>query len=88
MRRMPLEDLSLILNQVGLFRDLPSNVREILARATQIVSLAKGQAFQGSGLGHVMSGHLKQAMSTPDGGEKVLDILGPHQQFGLAELFG
>ncbi len=88
MRRMPLEDLSLILNQVGLFRDLPPEVRDVLARATQVVSLAKGQAFQGSGVGHVMSGHLKQAISMPDGGEKVIDILGPHRQFGLAELFG
>ncbi|MGL4408550.1 MAG: Crp/Fnr family transcriptional regulator [Zoogloea sp.] len=88
MCRMPLEDLSLILNQVGLFRDLPQEVREILARATQVLSLAKGQAFQGSGVGHVMSGHLKQAITTPDGSEKVIDILGPHRQFGLAELFG
>jgi CRP-like cAMP-binding protein len=35
-----------------------------------------------------MSGHLKVAVSSPEGGEKVIEILSPNQLFGVAELFG
>jgi CRP-like cAMP-binding protein len=35
-----------------------------------------------------MSGHLKVSVSSPEGSEKVIEILSPRQLFGVAELFG
>lgn len=91
--RTSLDDLSLVLGEVALFRDLPDTVIAEVARAAHVVSLPKGAAIYASGerpkaLFHVMSGHLKVAVSSPEGGEKVIEILSPNQLFGVAELFG
>ena len=37
---------------------------------------------------HVLSGQVKVAVSSPDGGEKVIDIVASGQSIGIAELFG
>mgnify|MGYP000544208440 CR=1 FL=1 len=91
--RTSLDDLSLVLGELALFRDLPDTVIAEVARAAHVVSLPKGAAIYASGerpkaLFHVMSGHLKVAVSSPEGGEKVIEILSPNQLFGVAELFG
>ena len=88
-----LEDLSLVLGEVAIFRGLPAAVTTELARSVQILSLPKGTPVYAAGerpkaLYHVMSGHLKVAVSSPEGGEKVIEILSPNQMFGVAELFG
>lgn len=86
-------DLSSFLGELPLFRGLPDVVITELARAAQVVSSGKGVAVYASGdrpkaLYHVMSGHLKVALSSPEGGEKVIELLSPRQLFGVAELFG
>ena len=88
-----LEDLSLVLGEVAIFRGLPAAVTAEVARSVQILSLPKGARVYACGerpkaLYHVMSGHLKVAVSSPEGGEKVIEILSPNQLFGVAELFG
>ncbi len=91
--RTSLDDLSLVLGEVALFRDLPDSVIAEVARAAHVASLPKGAAIYASGerpkaLYHVMSGHLKVSVSSSEGGEKVIDIVSPGQLFGVAELFG
>ncbi|MBS0354440.1 MAG: Crp/Fnr family transcriptional regulator [Proteobacteria bacterium] len=86
------DDLSLVLGEIALFRGLSPVVVGEVARASQVLSLPKGRVVYAAGdrprgIYHVMSGHLKTAVSSPDGGEKVIEILSPRQAFGVAELF-
>ena len=88
-----LQDISLVLGEVAIFRGLPAAVSAEIARSVQILSLPKGARVYACGerpkaLYHVMSGHLKVGVSSPDGGEKVIELLAPKQVFGVAELFG
>jgi len=88
-----LDDLSLILGEIALFRALPEHVIGEIAQSADVISLAKGKTIYAAGdrpraLYHVMSGHLKVSVSSQDGGEKVIEILSPRQLFGVAELFG
>jgi CRP-like cAMP-binding protein len=83
----------LVLGEVAIFRGLSAAVTAEVARSVQILSLPKGVPVYAAGerpkaLYHVMSGHLKVAVSSPEGGEKVIEILSPNQLFGVAELFG
>lgn len=87
-----LDDLALLLGEVALFRDLPSTAIADIARSTEVVSLPKCRIVYAAGdhpraLYHVMSGHLKVSVSSPDGDEKVIEILSPRDVFGVAELF-
>jgi CRP/FNR family transcriptional regulator, dissimilatory nitrate respiration regulator len=93
MMQTSLDDLSLVLDEIALFRGLPPAIVGNIARSSQVLSLAKGHVIYAAGdrprgLYHVMSGHLKVAVSSPEGGEKVIEILSPRQVFGVAELFG
>lgn len=86
------DDLSLVLGEIALFRGLSPAVVGEVARASQVLSLPKGRVLYAAGnrprgIYYVMSGHLKTAVSSPDGGEKVIEILSPRQVFGVAELF-
>ena len=88
-----LDDLSLVLGEIALFRGLADAVVAEVARSSQVLSVPKGASIYAAGerpraLYHVMSGHLKVAVSSPEGGEKVIEILSPNQLFGVAELFG
>lgn len=86
------DDLSLVLGEIALFRGLSPAVVGEVARASQVLALPKGRVVYAAGdrprgIYHVMSGHLKTAVSSPDGGEKVIEILSPRRAFGVAELF-
>ena len=88
-----IDDLSLVLGEIALFRGLPSSAVSDIARSTQVLSLPKGSKVYSAGdrpraLYQVMSGHLKVAVCSSEGGEKVIEILSPRQIFGVAELFG
>lgn len=87
-----LDDLALLLGEVALFRDLPGSAVIDMARSTEVVSLPKCRIVYAAGdspraLYHVMSGHLKVSVSSPEGDEKVIEILSPRDVFGVAELF-
>ena len=88
-----LDDLSLVLGEIALFRGLADAVVAEVARSSQVLSVPKGASIYAAGerpraLYHVMSGHLKVAVSSPDGGEKVIELMSPRKVFGVAELFG
>jgi len=88
-----LDDLSLVLGEISLFRGLPAGIVAEVARSAQVLSLTKSSRIYAAGerpraFYHVMSGHLKAAVSSPEGDEKVIGILSPGQIFGVAELFG
>lgn len=86
------DDLSVILNEVSLFRGLPEGVIKEVARTAQVMNVMKGGKIYGAGdkprgLYQVMSGHMKVSVSSPEGGEKIIELLSPHRLFGMAEMF-
>lgn len=91
--RTSLDDLSMIIREIALFRALAEHVLDDVARSSEVLNLAKGKRIYAAGdrpraLYHVMSGHLKVSVSSMDGSEKVIEILEPQQLFGVAEIFG
>ena len=86
-------DLIEALSSVPLFEGLaPERLRE-LARASHTAAWQKGGTIFRTGelpqvLFVVLSGHVKRAMTSQDGDEKVLDVLSRGRMFGEAELFG
>jgi CRP-like cAMP-binding protein len=91
--RTSLEDLSMIIREIALFRALAEHVLDDVVRSSEVLNLAKGKRIYAAGdrpraLYHVMSGHLKVSVSSMDGSEKVIEILEPQQLFGVAEIFG
>lgn len=86
-------DIAATLAGIPLFEGLaPALLREI-ARSAHVARFAKGALVYSSGdearaLFHVLAGQLKVAVSSSDGSEKVIDIVGPGQNIGIAEMFG
>ena len=86
-------DIAARLAEVPLFEGLAPELLNDLARASHVVRLPKGALLYSAGeqarvLVHVLSGQLKVAVSSSDGGEKVIDVVAPGQNIGMAELFG
>ena len=86
-------DLTAILSGISLFEGLAPAALVELARSAHIANLPKGRTVYSAGdpsraLYYLLSGQLKVAVSSPEGGEKVFDIVSPRQTFGVAELFG
>lgn len=80
------------LKTIQLFDDLPEEQLAVLAGATWEKRFAKDELiFQKgdlpTGLLVVLAGTVKTACQSPEGGEKILDLLGPGQVFGEAALF-
>lgn len=75
-----------------LFSDLDAREVEELARAARVIDLPKGRALFRTGdrpqmLYCVESGLVSLSVSTPDGAEKIIELIGPHRHFGEALLF-
>ena len=71
-----IDDLSLVLGEIALFRGLPSSAISDIARSTQVLSLPKGSKVYSAGerpraLYHVMSGHLKVAVCSSKGARRL-----------------
>lgn len=81
------------LASIRLFEGVDAAVVDEVARSTHVIKLQKGRLVYSAGtdaraIYHVVSGQLKVAVSSPDGGEKVIDIITAGQDVGVAELFG
>jgi CRP-like cAMP-binding protein len=86
-------DTAATLAGISLFEGLDPAVVGEIARTAHLIRLAKlGLAYtagvEARAFFHVISGQLKVAVSSPDGGEKVIDIVGAGHSIGIAELFG
>ncbi len=80
------------LNSLPLFRELDSEEINRLAAGTREVRVQRGDILFQKGdpcLGFhvVVFGQIKLVFITPDGDEKVIEIMGPGQSFGEAVLF-
>jgi CRP-like cAMP-binding protein len=88
----PKTDIGAVLRQLPLFQELTAEQTTLLTAGTREKRLQKGEMlFQKGdkprGFFLVVSGQVKLAFSSPQGNEKVVDVLGPHQTFGEAVMF-
>lgn len=81
------------LQRVRLFSAVAPGVLETLARACSRRRMKRGEQVYRQGdtpraLYYVQSGYVRRAIASFEGDEKVIDVVGPGQECGLAELFG
>jgi CRP-like cAMP-binding protein len=81
-----------LLSRVPLFQALSRPQIERIASATGARQLTKGeilfqQGEESRGFFVVLKGQIKLAFASPQGNEKVLEIIGPRQSFGEAVMF-
>jgi CRP/FNR family transcriptional regulator, dissimilatory nitrate respiration regulator len=85
----PVPDVSTLLGQVPIFSELSAEEIDHVGRYTRERKLDKGELlFQRGDPPHgfyfVVSGQIKLAVSSAQGNEKVVEIIGPMQTFGEA----
>lgn len=85
-------DIPGLLSRMPLFSALSSDDLQQVAEATREKRIQKGEMLfqrgdQPKGFYYVIFGQIKLAFSSPNGNEKVVEILGPHQSFGEAVMF-
>ncbi|MBT0961254.1 Crp/Fnr family transcriptional regulator [Denitromonas iodatirespirans] len=85
-------DIPGLLSRMPLFSALSSEDLQQVADATREKRIQKGEMLfqrgdQPKGFYYVIFGQIKLAFSSPNGNEKVVEILGPHQSFGEAVMF-
>lgn len=85
-------NIEALLTRVPLFNGLDSGEIERLARGTREIGAARGDILfhkgdQPSGFHLIVYGQVKLAFTSPQGGEKVVDLLGQGQTFGEAVMF-
>ncbi len=85
-------DIATVIGRMPLFAGLGADAAGAMARATMRRRLKKEQQVYRQGdsphaFFYVISGHVRRAIASSEGEEKVIDILSPGDHFGLAELF-
>ncbi|KAA3650884.1 Crp/Fnr family transcriptional regulator [Denitromonas sp.] len=85
-------DIPGLLSRMPLFSALSADDLQQVADATREKRIQKGEMLfqrgdQPKGFYYVIFGQIKLAFSSPNGNEKVVEILGPHQSFGEAVMF-
>ncbi|WP_300450495.1 Crp/Fnr family transcriptional regulator [Accumulibacter sp.] len=85
-------NIEALLTHVPLFNELQTDEIARLARGTREVSAARGDILfhkgdTPAGFYLIVYGQVKLAFTSPQGGEKVVDILGQGQTFGEAVMF-
>lgn len=90
--RAPSIKIRTFLSTLPMFQDLSAEELERIAAGTTEVRVSKGQTiFQRGdpclGLHAVVYGQVKLGFVSPQGSEKVIDLLGPGQSFGEALMF-
>lgn len=86
-------NIGAVLGNLPLFEGIDPLLIDELTRSAQILRLPKGALVYSVGedaraMYHVLTGQLKIAVTSSDGVEKVIDIVGEGQVIGIAELFG
>lgn len=87
-----LTHLQIALTSLPLCRQLDSAEIEALLRGTRELSFRRGEMLfskgdPSTGFYSIIRGQIKLALPSPQGGEKVLEIMGPGQSFGEAVMF-
>lgn len=85
--------LTEILGDVPLFAGAEAAVCDRVAACSQVKHASGGERIYSQGEAarafyFVLSGHVRRTILSSEGGEKVIDVVGPRQQVGLCELFG
>jgi len=85
-------DIPALLQRIPLFSELSDTDLELVARYTRDRHIGRGEVLfqrgdQPHGFYFVVSGQVKLAFSSPQGTEKVVEIIGPMQSFGEAVMF-
>src|SRR5574337_1974983 len=81
------------LQRFPLFEGLDAALLERISRAAGYKEANKGEQIYWQGDAPrafycVVSGHVRRALASPEGDERVIDILSPGRCFGIAEIFG
>ena len=87
------EDLVRIVASMPLFSDVGMAAIAAVAGASCLRHAAPKEAIYWQGdptraFYHVLSGHVRRAIISTEGDEKLIDVIAAGQHFGLAELFG
>jgi CRP/FNR family transcriptional regulator, dissimilatory nitrate respiration regulator len=90
--KSPESRIHALLANLPMFREMSPDEIERIARGTVQLNLPRGQMlFQKgdpcSGIHVVIFGQVKLAFTSPQGSEKVVEIIGPGQSFGEALMF-
>ncbi|MQY51748.1 Crp/Fnr family transcriptional regulator [Rhodocyclus tenuis] len=88
----PAINIEALLSHVPLFKSLSADEIARLARGTRDIAAPRGELLfhkgdQPTGMHLVVYGQVKLAFTSPQGGEKVVEILGQGQTFGEAVMF-
>jgi CRP-like cAMP-binding protein len=86
-------DIAIEIGSMPLFTGVDASSLAGVVRAACRRRLAREQQVFRQGASpraffHVLSGHVRRAIASSEGEEKVIDIVSPGEHFGLAELFG
>ncbi|MBI3148767.1 MAG: Crp/Fnr family transcriptional regulator [Betaproteobacteria bacterium] len=88
----PLSHLQIALTSLPLCRQLDALEIQALLRGTRELALRRGEILfskgdPSTGFFSIIRGQIKLALPSQQGGEKVLEIMGPGQSFGEAVMF-
>ncbi len=81
------------LAKIVLFEGLDGDTLEALASAASHLAVRGEERIYWQGefpnaYYHVVSGHVRRSLASPEGDEKIIDVVSAGQGFGLVELFG
>jgi CRP-like cAMP-binding protein len=85
-------DVASLLARLPLFQELSESQNASIALGTRMRRLTKGEILfrkgeEARGFFIVIQGQIKLGLSTPQGQEKVVEVIGPRQSFGEAVMF-
>jgi len=88
----PASHLQIALTSLALCRQLDAQDIEVLLKGTREIHFKRGEILfskgdPSTGFYSIVRGQIKLALPSPQGGEKVLEIMGPGQSFGEAVMF-
>ncbi len=85
-------DVPLLLSRLPLFQELAADHIAAIASDARLLQVPKAEILfhkgdESHGFFVVVSGQIKLAVTSPQGHEKVIDVIGPRQSFGEAVMF-
>lgn len=85
-------DVPLLLSRLPLFQELAADQIAAIASDARLLQVPKAEILfhkgdESHGFFVVVSGQIKLAVTSPQGHEKVIDVIGPRQSFGEAVMF-